>query len=777
MSEHEVFEVPGFLLQKGGFLPQARLAYRTLGTLNKARDNVIVAPTWYTGTHDDTMMFLVGPDHAMNPDRYFIVLPNLLANGLSSSPSNTPAPHDRGRFPKVTFWDNIRLQQMLLTQRLGIEKIRLVSSWSMGAASAYQWAAQYPGHGAGHRADRRVGEDRVLQQGLPRWRSGAPSSSTRPSTTASTPARRSAASRPSPRSMPAGASRSRSSARAPTRCSPPRTTSSSPSIFWEPFFLKCDANDLLSQLWTWMDADISDNPLYKGDFDKALGAIKARTIILPVDNDRYFPPVDSEHEASRIPGAECRTLRVDLGPHGADQPRGREDHRRRAARAARRALRQEFRSDRRMSAAIEDLVIDDTYKGYPNGIAPSRLGDIGKRGWSVLRQEVPLPAAVLLDSALDNNSRWMRRFLELTGARICPHGKTTMSPQLFRRQLADGAWGITVATVDQLRICRAHGIERVLMANQLVERQGIRYVLDELARDPAFDFYCLVDSVEGAQLLAEAARDRGLDRPLQVLLEAGFHGGRTGCRTETQAVATAEAVSAAAPAPGAARRGRLRGADPWRGRRGHAGEDRGLPRLHGAAAAPGPGAALVRRGHVLITAGGSGFFDLAAEGFAPRITGRDVMVVLRSGCYLTHDSRSYERLFGEILARSASAREAGGRLKAALQVWGMVQSTPEPGLALATMGKRDAGFDVDLPVPLLWHREGMNRPASLPEGHVVTAMNDQHAYVQLPPDLPLRFGDLVGFGVSHPCTTFDRWQLIYTVDDAYEITGAIRTFF
>jgi D-serine dehydratase len=180
---------------------------------------------------------------------------------------------------------------------------------------------------------------------------------------------------------------------------------------------------------------------------------------------------------------------------------------------------------------------------------------------------------------------------------------------------------------------------------------------------------------------------------------------------------------------------------------------------------------------VLLTAGGTAFFDLAAEGFARAAKGRDVMVVLRSGCYLTHDSKSYERMFDEILARSPSARETGGRLRAALQVWAVVQSTPEPGLALATMGRRDVGSDVDMPTPLLWHREGMNRPAPLPEGHVVTGLNDQHAYVQLPPDSPLRFGDLVGFGISHPCTTFDRWQLIYRVNDDYDITGAIRTFF
>ncbi len=430
-----------------------------------------------------------------------------------------------------------------------------------------------------------------------------------------------------------------------------------------------------------------------------------------------------------------------------------------------------------MSAAMDDVVIDDTLKGYPDGIPPTPLRDIGRHGWSILRQDVPLPAAVLLDSAIENNSRWMRRFLELTGARICPHGKTTMSPQLFHRQLSDGAWGITVATVDQLRICRAHGIARVLMANQLVDRQGIRYVLDEIERDPAFDFYCLVDSVEGVRLLAGAVRERGLRRPLQVLLEAGIDGGRTGCRTEAQAEAVAEAVVAAAPDLA------LRGVEGFEGLiRGATPQDtearvEAFLGFMGRLLRLGLERGWFAAGPVLLTAGGSAFFDLAAQDLSREAAGRDVMVVLRSGCYLSHDSKSYERLFDAVLARSPAARETGGRLRPALQVWAVVQSTPEPGLALATMGRRDVGFDVDLPVPILWHRAGMNRPAPLPDGHAVTGLNDQHAYVRLPPGSPLRFGDLVGFGVSHPCTTFDRWQLIYTVDDAYAITGAIRTFF
>ena len=144
MADHEVFEEPNFVLQKGAFLPVARLAYKTVGTLNAARDNAVLVPSWYTGTHNDTEAFMLGEARALDPRRYFIIMPNLLANGISSSPSNTPAPFERGRFPSVTISDNVRLQHLLVTRHLGIERLRLVTGWSMGACQTYQWAAQYP---------------------------------------------------------------------------------------------------------------------------------------------------------------------------------------------------------------------------------------------------------------------------------------------------------------------------------------------------------------------------------------------------------------------------------------------------------------------------------------------------------------------------------------------------------------------------------------------------------------------------------------------------------
>src|SRR6516165_4932414 len=170
-------------------------------------------------------------------------------------------------------------------------------------------------------------------------------------------------------------------------------------------------------------------------------------------------------------------------------------------------------------------LVDQRTKGMPGGLAPLALDALGTQGWNLLHEDLPLPVAVLRQRALAANRRWMQAFLRHSGAVIAPHGKTTMSPQLFESQLADGAWAITVATVHRIQVARTYGVERVILANQLVGRQAIRYVMGELARDPSFDFYCLVDSVEGVAQLAAAARAAGLGRPLQLLLEGGYRGG------------------------------------------------------------------------------------------------------------------------------------------------------------------------------------------------------------------------------------------------------------
>jgi len=433
---------------------------------------------------------------------------------------------------------------------------------------------------------------------------------------------------------------------------------------------------------------------------------------------------------------------------------------------------------RRMSEAIGETLIDGTWKGVPAGVAPFPLAEIGARGWNVLREDLPLPLAVLKRSAIEHNGRWMRAFLAMSGAAIAPHGKTTMSPQLFDRQLADGAWAITVATVHQLQVARAFGHRRIVLANQLVGRQAIRTVLDELKRDPAFDFYALADSVEGVELLAAAARDAAVGRPLQLLLEGGYQGGRTGARDRDTALATARAVKAAAPFLA------LRGVEGFEGLFAGAdpaevqGKVEGFLDFLVGLAKDCAREDLFAAGPVILSAGGSAFYDLVVERFGAAGLDRDTTVLTRSGCYLTHDSAMYRRFFDELRRRSPSVERLGPGPRAALEVWAYVQSRPEPEKAILTMGKRDVSPD-EPPVPLAWFRPGAATlaPSPLAGGHVVTGLNDQHCHMTLPATSPLAVGDMVAFGVSHPCLTFDKWQLIPLVDDDYTVVDGIRTFF
>ncbi len=427
---------------------------------------------------------------------------------------------------------------------------------------------------------------------------------------------------------------------------------------------------------------------------------------------------------------------------------------------------------------LKGWTLDHQMKGVPGNMKPMALARTGGKGWNILDEDLPLPAAVLLDSALTQNSAWMRRFIEATGAYLAPHGKTTMSPQLFKRQLDDGAWGITVANTHQLQVARDHGVKRVIMANQLIGKQAIRYVMNALKTDPGFDFYCLVDSVEGVKMLAEAAAKQKPGRPLQVLLEGGIPGGRTGVRDFKAAMKVARAIGDAAPhltlrgIEGF--EGLIRAKTPTETRKQ---VDAFLDFLSDIAVEVGK-AGLYAKGEVLLSAGGSAFYDRVVERFKGAKLDRKVRIVIRSGCYLTHDEASYAKMFEDLLARSKVARSLGKGLQPALEVWAYVQSRPEPTRALVTMGRRDAGADSGWPTPIKWYRPGKHkRPQAMPAGHACVNMNDQHGYLDIPASSPLKVGDLVGFGINHPCTTFDKWQVIHVVDDDYNVIESLRTFF
>lgn len=412
-------------------------------------------------------------------------------------------------------------------------------------------------------------------------------------------------------------------------------------------------------------------------------------------------------------------------------------------------------------------------KGWPLAAAGLEQEALGSQGWSLLEGDLPLPCAVLRESALAANSAFMAEFLKLSGAKLCPHGKTTMSPELMRRQISDGSWGITAANARQMQVMRASGIHRVLIANQVVDRAEIVLLSDALS-DPDFDLYVLVDSVEGVERLDQRI-ELADGRRLKVLLEIGQTGARTGARSLDDAMAVARSASRS-------QRLALSGVETFEGVLSGATREEietKVRRLFDdviAAAVACEAERLFAPGPVILSGGGSAYYDLAAEALGRAPLKSETLLVVRSGCYLTHDARHYEDHYERLRKRSPGLAPARHSPKAALEVWAAVQSLPEPGLAFATMGKRDVSYDMDLPVPMAWYRTGMTAPERL-EGHSVIGLNDQHAKVARPTDSPLRVGDLICFGISHPCTTFDKWRLIPVVDDAYRVVGAVRTEF
>lgn len=422
---------------------------------------------------------------------------------------------------------------------------------------------------------------------------------------------------------------------------------------------------------------------------------------------------------------------------------------------------------------LDRAPLDWTFKGLPSrteGLTSDRLKNLHLH---LFEDDFLFPIAVLQEDVVKANSRWMMRFLGQYGVDFAPHGKTTMSPQLMDLQLQDGAWGLTAATVHHVRAYRSWGARRILMANQLVGKGEIEWIAGEMMRDPEFDFYCLVDSVEGANHLAEQFAAHAVGRPIKVLVEVGIKGGRAGVRSLECGVSVVEAVN---KLPALA----LCGIETFEGlfQTEADGRHRGQHMLEDvvALAAHCDRGGLFESETIILTGGGSGLFDLAASILSGNMFSKPVKVVIRSGCYLVHDDGMYRRLFEQLQQRTGPQPDLGSGLRSALRVWARVLSKPEPGRMICGLGKRDIGNDCDSPVLIDWVRNGTRGPLPAPEGCVVRALNDQHAYVDGPCE-PFAVGDLVGFGVSHPCTTFDKWRALVTVSSSYHVTGMVRTYF
>ncbi|CAN5913386.1 amino acid deaminase [soil metagenome] len=410
-------------------------------------------------------------------------------------------------------------------------------------------------------------------------------------------------------------------------------------------------------------------------------------------------------------------------------------------------------------------------KGYPHTASPRRIEDIGAAGWNVLAGDLPLPIALLKREALEHNVRWMQARVDEWGIGFAPHGKTTMSPQLFQRQIDAGAWGITFANVTQLAIGVAAGVRRGLIANQVfsvADLQGLA-VLFQAHADLRALF--LVDSIAQIELIEAWAEAQVRAPAFEVLIEIGYVGGRTGCRTHEEAVALAKRVHASPVL-------RLVGLESYEGTTQIDADSVSalMDRVDAVARV------CFERGwfevdEVIVSSGGSAVFDLVAGRLKPTL-GKPVRGLLRSGCYITHDHGFYEGTVAAVEQRIGCP--AGESLRAALEVWALVQSRPEPGLAILGVGKRDISFELAMPVPIARAAHGSLAPTSVPAGWRITALNDQHAYLRWnaadEAQAPV-VGDRIGLGVSHPCTTFDKWHWMPVVEFEYRISDAVTLQF
>jgi D-serine deaminase-like pyridoxal phosphate-dependent protein len=410
-----------------------------------------------------------------------------------------------------------------------------------------------------------------------------------------------------------------------------------------------------------------------------------------------------------------------------------------------------------------DARVDVTTKGFPTVDHPLPLADVAEQGWSL--EDLLPPVLVLRESALAHNVALMAEYCANHGVELAPHGKTTMAPQLWRRQLDAGAWGIAAATVAQARMMVAAGVARLLIANEVTDRTAVGWIAAQL-RDPGVEIVCSVDSPRGVELLSEGIE--GVPRPLPVLIELGHPGGRTGSRTEDHALEVARLVMTK---PELA----LAGATGYEGTicgdRTPACVDEVrafLDRLAGLAARLRTDG-LVESEETWVSAGGSAFFDLVVDRLGPP-GGIADRVLLRSGSYLAHDAGANERL--SPFAHLGPER----RFHPAIEAWGAVLSRPEPDLAILGFGRRDVPFDQDLPVPFTLRR-GSGERVDVASDLVVERLNDQHAYCRVDPTVAIEPGDLVGCGVTHPCTAFDKWRVIPVLDDDDHVIDAVATYF
>ncbi|MEV6587596.1 alanine racemase [Streptomyces acidicola] len=405
------------------------------------------------------------------------------------------------------------------------------------------------------------------------------------------------------------------------------------------------------------------------------------------------------------------------------------------------------------------------FKGLPPDAAGLTVGELTAERRNLFTGGFTTPVLALSAERLEHNLALMETYTARHGLAFAPHGKTSMAPQLFWQQIDRGAWGITLAVPHQVRVAREFGIERIFLANEVVDEAALTWIAAELNAHPSFRLVCYVDSVRGVELMDAALRGVA-SRPLDVVVElAAGEGARTGVRTEAECAAVADAVAAVSTlrlVGVAGYEGEVPEADPERVRAW-------LRRLTALAADFDKAGRFAGLDEIVVSAGGSAWFDAVADVFAelPELS-LPVLKLLRSGAYVSHDAGHY----GRVTPFNRVPEE--GALHPAFRLWAQVVSRPSPEQAFVNAGKRDAAYDLDLPAAETVRRAGAEHPAT---GVMVTSLSDQHAWIGTTPEADLQVGDWLALGLSHPCTSFDKWQLIPVAEADGTVVDYVRTFF
>ncbi len=435
----------------------------------------------------------------------------------------------------------------------------------------------------------------------------------------------------------------------------------------------------------------------------------------------------------------------------------------------------------RLHERIDAMPLDWRCKGFPLTTFPRDLPSLRAAGSAFPTAGFLTPIVTLLATALTTNLDIMARYSHSSGVRHAPHGKTTMAPQVFDAQLSAGAWGITFATPWQARVGREFGVSQVLIANEVTDPEALLWMAESMEEEGG-QILSYVDDVQGLELAQRVLTASGSQVRLPVLVELGIEGGRTGVRGVEAAFDLARQVVASP-------HHRLVGVAGYEGGFGHSSEPEVLESVRDylsrmrQLAERIDAAGLVEDGPLVLTAGGSSYFDLVVDVLSGALTsGREVLTIIRSGAVISHD----EGLYGEVTPfrrRAELGDVAGGGLVAAAEVWSRVLSRPEPDLLLIDAGKRDVPYDAQLPSVQRAYRIGASRAAGMTaeplatDDWVITDTNDQHGYVRVPAEAHVGPGDLLVLGITHPCTLFDKWRAVPVLDDEDIITDVIHTFF